>query len=175
MQPTKNCPACSHDNYHANRYCSRCGAPLVGGTSFRRGLATVGIAALFCSAAFLFYRGATLTPETQAPLASVQPAKSVATPLPSPSVSTTPPPVRVATPAPTTTPRPIPSIAVPGAARGQGAAQEPEEVTVYVTRTGAKYHRAGCQYLRRSMIPVSLSEAKAEGYEPCSVCHPPPE
>jgi micrococcal nuclease len=46
------------------------------------------------------------------------------------------------------------------------------ETTVYVTRTGAKYHRAGCRYLRRSSIPMSLSEAKLY-YSPCSVCRPP--
>ncbi|MHB9024737.1 MAG: copper amine oxidase N-terminal domain-containing protein [Armatimonadota bacterium] len=45
--------------------------------------------------------------------------------------------------------------------------------TVYITRTGAKYHSAGCQYLRRSCIPISLSEAKAQGYTPCSRCSPP--
>ena len=48
----------------------------------------------------------------------------------------------------------------------------PEEETVYVTRTGSKYHRLSCQYLRRSRIPISLKEAK-RSYEPCSVCRPP--
>lgn len=33
-------------------------------------------------------------------------------------------------------------------------------VTVYVTRTGAKYHRSGCQYLRQSCIPMELQSAK---------------
>jgi hypothetical protein len=46
------------------------------------------------------------------------------------------------------------------------------EVTVYVTRTGAKYHRAGCRYLARSSIPMPLKEAAAK-YGPCSVCKPP--
>lgn len=46
-----------------------------------------------------------------------------------------------------------------------------DEVTVYITRTGAKYHRAGCRYLSRSKIPVSLSDAK-RSYSPCSVCKP---
>ena len=31
-------------------------------------------------------------------------------------------------------------------------------------------HREGCQYLRKSKIPISLSEAKAQGLEPCSKC-----
>ena len=47
-----------------------------------------------------------------------------------------------------------------------------QSLTVYVTRTGEKYHREGCQYLRRSRIPTSLGEAKKR-YGPCSVCRPP--
>lgn len=42
--------------------------------------------------------------------------------------------------------------------------------TVYITKTGSKYHRAGCRYLRKSQIDISLSEAKNEGYTACSVC-----
>ena len=45
--------------------------------------------------------------------------------------------------------------------------------TVYITRTGSKYHSDGCRYLSRSCIPIALSEAKSEGYSPCSVCDPP--
>ncbi len=37
-----------------------------------------------------------------------------------------------------------------------GAEEAPTAETVYITRTGAKYHRDGCQYLRRSRIPISL-------------------
>ena len=50
--------------------------------------------------------------------------------------------------------------------------QPADDVTVYVTKTGAKYHRAGCRYLSKSMIPMKLSEAKSR-YGPCSVCNPP--
>lgn len=45
--------------------------------------------------------------------------------------------------------------------------------TVYITRTGSKYHSEGCRYLSRSCIPIDLSKAKSEGYSPCSVCDPP--
>ena len=45
-------------------------------------------------------------------------------------------------------------------------------VMVYVTRTGKKYHRASCSYLRKSKIPISLSEARGQ-YGPCSRCRPP--
>lgn len=48
-----------------------------------------------------------------------------------------------------------------------------EDVTVYITRTGAKYHSAGCSYLSRSSIPISLKDAVARGYTPCSRCNPP--
>jgi hypothetical protein len=45
--------------------------------------------------------------------------------------------------------------------------------TVYVTRTGKRYHRDGCRYLAMSKIPIGLKDAKAQGYTPCKVCHPP--
>ena len=43
--------------------------------------------------------------------------------------------------------------------------------TVYITRTGKKYHRGSCSYLRSSKTPISLTDAK-RGYSPCSVCNP---
>ncbi|MFC1489813.1 DNA/RNA non-specific endonuclease [Candidatus Latescibacterota bacterium] len=46
-------------------------------------------------------------------------------------------------------------------------------ITVYVTNTGSKYHLSGCRYLSQSKISISLSNAKAQGYTPCSVCNPP--
>jgi len=46
-------------------------------------------------------------------------------------------------------------------------------VTVYITRTGKDYHRDGCAYLSSSKTPISLTEAKARGYTPCSKCKPP--
>jgi len=49
----------------------------------------------------------------------------------------------------------------------------PPEITVYITKTGKKYHRWGCRYLRKSCIPISLTEAKRRGYTPCKVCKPP--
>ena len=45
-------------------------------------------------------------------------------------------------------------------------------VAVYVTKTGKKYHRGSCSYLRQSKILISLEEAKL-GYSPCSRCSPP--
>ena len=47
------------------------------------------------------------------------------------------------------------------------------DIIVYITDTGEKYHAAGCQYLRQSKHEVTLAEAKARGFEPCTKCHPP--
>ena len=52
------------------------------------------------------------------------------------------------------------------------AAQDSKSITVYVTRTGEKYHRDGCRYLRQSRIPMSLAEA-SKRFDPCSACKPP--
>jgi len=45
--------------------------------------------------------------------------------------------------------------------------------TVYITRTGAKYHRDNCDYLKYSKIKITLEEALEESYSPCSKCNPP--
>ena len=47
------------------------------------------------------------------------------------------------------------------------------DMIVYITKTGSKYHRENCSSLRSSRIPISLSEAKQRGYEPCKICKPP--
>ena len=44
------------------------------------------------------------------------------------------------------------------------------EITVYITETGNKYHRAYCQYLRESKIEITLDLAIAFGYSRCSIC-----
>jgi micrococcal nuclease len=48
-----------------------------------------------------------------------------------------------------------------------------DDVTVYVTASGKKYHRATCQHARTNATPITLKDAKARGYEPCSRCKPP--
>jgi methylphosphotriester-DNA--protein-cysteine methyltransferase len=45
--------------------------------------------------------------------------------------------------------------------------------TVYITRTGEKYHTERCASVRNSKIAVSLGEAVSRGYEPCKRCKPP--
>ncbi len=51
--------------------------------------------------------------------------------------------------------------------------EPPVSTIVYITNTGTKYHRDGCNSLSQSKIPISLEEAKAQGYTPCSKCNPP--
>lgn len=46
-----------------------------------------------------------------------------------------------------------------------------KSATVYITKTGEKYHEDGCRYLRKSQIAISLSEAQSRGFTACSVCH----
>ena len=50
---------------------------------------------------------------------------------------------------------------------------DPKDLTVYITRTGTKYHSAGCRYLAKSSKMVSLKEALDKGLTQCSVCKPP--
>jgi hypothetical protein len=47
-----------------------------------------------------------------------------------------------------------------------------EAQTVYITKSGSKYHAEGCRYLKSSKIPVTLKVAKEQGYGACSVCSP---
>lgn len=99
------------------------------------------------------------------PVKAVDQTQASSTPAPTVSPSSTPTPVATAAPKkvvaapPVVTPAPAPK-------------QAPQSVTVFITKTGAKYHRDGCRYLSKSRIPISLSDAKS-GYTPCSVCNPP--
>ena len=52
------------------------------------------------------------------------------------------------------------------------ASNDKNTLTVYITKTGSKYHRSGCRYLSCSCYPISLSSAKNQGYSPCSRCTP---
>jgi hypothetical protein len=44
------------------------------------------------------------------------------------------------------------------------------QTTVYITKTGKKYHQSTCQYLSKSSISIELSKAKENSYTACSVC-----
>lgn len=45
-------------------------------------------------------------------------------------------------------------------------------VTVYITKSGTKYHRETCSSLSKSKIPIDLDDALARGYVQCSNCRP---
>lgn len=45
--------------------------------------------------------------------------------------------------------------------------------TVYITRTGEKYHNRACQHLAKSKFEISLESAYSKGYRACAVCDPP--
>ena len=45
--------------------------------------------------------------------------------------------------------------------------------TVYISKSGTKYHQSECGYLKSSKFPITLGEAIDRGYAPCSVCKPP--
>lgn len=93
------------------------------------------------------------------------------------------------TPAPVVDPKviPIPESTLPkevietSAATQEPAVQatptqqqeERKAVTVYITKTGTKYHSEGCSYLSKSKISISLQDAKRKGLGPCSKCNPP--
>jgi len=49
---------------------------------------------------------------------------------------------------------------------------EQKDTTVYITKSGEKYHKAGCRYLSKSQIKTTKKEAVKNGYEACKVCKP---
>ena len=66
---------------------------------------------------------------------------------------------------------------LPAASSVQGrevvyTAAEQKDATVYVTKTGEKYHRAGCRYLKKSQVKTTKKEAVKNGYGACKVCKP---
>lgn len=131
----------------------------------------------------------TETPKKQKRKANLpRPHKDVKPPVEVEELKPSPPPVRTALPDDTRLPNKTTSpsgepqnpATPPGGGDGEyspppsveepPAAPEPATQVVHITRTGHKYHLAGCRYLSRSDIPISLSDAIAQGYEPCKIC-----
>jgi micrococcal nuclease len=52
------------------------------------------------------------------------------------------------------------------------AGKDKKDATVYVTKTGSKYHCEGCRFLAKSKIPIEMKDARKK-CGPCSVCKPP--
>jgi len=53
--------------------------------------------------------------------------------------------------------------------------QEPVDktgMTVYLTKSGSKFHRDGCSSLSKSKIAISYEDAVERGFEPCGRCKP---
>lgn len=48
-----------------------------------------------------------------------------------------------------------------------------DSYTVYITKSGTKYHADGCRHLSKSKIKSTVKEAKANNLAPCSKCNPP--
>jgi competence protein ComEC len=48
-----------------------------------------------------------------------------------------------------------------------------DEIIVYITDTGKKYHTSNCRFVNKSKYAITLKEAKEKGYTPCKVCDPP--
>ncbi|MCB2297074.1 ComEC/Rec2 family competence protein [Clostridium tagluense] len=44
---------------------------------------------------------------------------------------------------------------------------------IFITKSGKKYHLGNCSSLSKSKIATTLKDAKAQGFTPCSKCHPP--
>ena len=44
--------------------------------------------------------------------------------------------------------------------------------TVYTTKTGEKYHKSSCHYLKYSKKEIKIDKAKALGYKACKICKP---
>ncbi len=68
------------------------------------------------------------------------------------------------------------AAAAEAAAEAQAQAEAQAEDTnghaVYITETGKKYHSGGCRHVKKSKIAIDINDARAQGYEPCSVCNP---
>ena len=59
----------------------------------------------------------------------------------------------------------------PSAVAAPPAPKDPVKDTVYVTKTGKKYHRGTCLYLKKSKVAISRKKA-VKRYQPCKVCKP---
>jgi len=75
-------------------------------------------------------------------------------------------PVLLVTPAAEPAVEPAPFEFVP-----QMITPAPEERTVFLTRSGSKYHTEDCRYYSPSCTEVPISEARKE-HQPCKVCKP---
>ncbi len=88
-------------------------------------------------------------------------------PAPEPEPEPTPDPAPDPTPDPAPDPTPDPTPEQPS--------DDGLDTIVYVTKTGKKYHMAGCPTIKRSKNLTSMTarEALSRHLDPCKVCNPP--
>ncbi|WP_277632270.1 hypothetical protein [Avrilella dinanensis] len=60
----------------------------------------------------------------------------------------------------------------PAESTNQQAVVLAKEQVVYITKTGKKYHKGSCRYLKKSKIKTSKSKVQKQGYTACKVCKP---
>jgi hypothetical protein len=171
MPAPHRCQNCGQDFDAPRAYCSRCGAQQLAAKGGKLGSWAVALSIAFLAASIWYFAGVISADRQRrdVPATTTTPAALLSTPTAA-AAPTTPAPTRAPTRAPATpspTPTTPPSVYAP-----EPAEEDEDEITVYVTRTGAKYHRGSCRYLSRSKIPMPLAEARL-GYDPCSVCDPP--
>lgn len=59
-----------------------------------------------------------------------------------------------------------------GGDKAEANTNQQTSAAVYITNSGTKYHKDGCQFLSKSKKPIALDKAKAKGYTACSKCNP---
>ncbi len=68
---------------------------------------------------------------------------------------------------------PVSKLIAKGTKKPASAPQPGTEQMVYLSSSGERYHREGCITSKENRTLVTLSEAKARGATPCSVCDAP--
>ena len=65
------------------------------------------------------------------------------------------------------------TVTILGAAAAVDQPAVTGQETVYVTKSGDKYHTASCRFVKSGKTAMKLADAVKGGYSPCSVCKPP--
>lgn len=66
----------------------------------------------------------------------------------------------------------VPNITASSSTNNTTVPKNSDSITVYITKTGSKYHQGWCSYLSHSKISISKQSAISQGYTPCSRCNP---
>ena len=63
------------------------------------------------------------------------------------------------------------AVASPQATTTSKPEDEPQSETVYITKSGKRYHKSGCRHIvGRDVIEKTIAEADEDGYTPCKDC-----